>query len=479
MKKFNIIVAASKNYIIGKNNTIPWHYKEDFKYFKRITSKSSKGKKNIIMMGMNTFKSIGKPLPGRINMVFNRNVYNLEKRNDNLYYVPDHYIDYDKFHQIIRILDNSIEHDKIFVIGGDSIYKKTIKSTLLDKVYLTKINKKIEGDRFFPRLTNDFDLISVEPGSNKDLNFNIYKKRSSKYDWKYEEPYTKKHQEYQYHDLIKKILNEGNICNERTGTGIKSIFGTQMQFDISRHIPLLTTKKMFTRGIIEELLWFLRGETNNKTLQEKDVHIWDGNTSREFLDDMGFIDRKEGDGGPIYGFQFRHFGADYIDSYADYTGKGIDQVSNVINLIKNNPDSRRMVINLWNPCDLDRMVLPPCHVLYQFRVYGDKLSCSMYQRSGDVGLGVPFNIVSASVMTHIFAHLTGKKPGKLVHTIGDAHIYLDHEEQLKKQIEREPYSFPLFEIKDRGQKEVEDFHIDDFLVKGYEHWPGLKMKMAV
>ena len=252
-----------------------------------------------------------------------------------------------------------------------------------------------------------------------------------------------------------------------------------MQFDISQHIPLLTTKKMFTKGIIEELLWFLKGQTNNKTLQEKGVHIWDGNTSRDFLDDMGFINREEGDGGPIYGFQFRHFGADYIDSHTDYTGQGIDQVSNVLNLIKNNPDSRRMVINLWNPCDLNQMVLPPCHVLYQFRVYGDKLSCSMYQRSGDVGLGVPFNIVSASVMTHIFAHLTGKKAGKLVYTIGDAHIYMDHVYQLEKQLKREPYSFPLFEIKDRGQKSVEDFNINDFIIRGYEYWPSLKMKMAV
>ena len=242
MKKFNIIVAASKNFVIGRNNTIPWHYSEDFKYFKRITSNSKKGKKNIVMMGMNTFNSIGKPLPGRINMVINRNVYNLEKKDNDIYYVPNHYIKYDQFDQIIKILDNSIDHDKIFVIGGDSIYKKTINSTLLDKVYLTKINKNIEGDTFFPRLTNNFDLISYEPGSNKDLNFSVYKKRKLK------------HEEYQYHDLIKKILDEGNICDDRTGTGIKSIFGTQMQFDISKHIPLLTTKKMFTKGIIEELL---------------------------------------------------------------------------------------------------------------------------------------------------------------------------------------------------------------------------------
>ena len=264
---------------------------------------------------------------------------------------------------------------------------------------------------------------------------------------------------------------------DRTGV-VKSTFGIHI-FDISKHIPLLTTKKVFSRGIIEELLWFLRGETDNKTLQKKNVHIWDGNTSREFLDSLGHTDREEGDGGPIYGFNFRHYGAKYIDCHTDYTGKGYDQVKEIIRLIKEEPNSRRILINLWNPCVLNEAVLPPCHVLYQFRVYGDRLCCSMYQRSGDMGLGVPFNIASATLMTYIFAHLTGKKPWKLVHTIGDAHIYTNHEDALREQLKRKPYSFPLIHIKDRGQKKVEDYDVKDFVISGYECHPRIKMDMAV
>jgi thymidylate synthase len=491
MKKFNIIAAISKNYVIGNKNKIPWHYKEDFKYFKRITSQSKNGKKNIVIMGMNTFKSIGKPLPNRINFVVDRNVICINKKNDNLYHINDIYFrndhQLDQFNNLMTKLVQTksapeynfkLDYNDIYIIGGQKIYDQIIKadSKYLDKVYLTKINKEVEGDTFFPKLYNDFDLISCNEGENKDLSFCVYQKRNFLQKQGFNQMV---HPEYQYLNIIKSILDTDEIYNDRTGTGIKSIFGTQTHFDISRHIPLLTTKRMFTRGIIEELLWLLRGDTDNKKLQEKGVHIWDGNTDRKFLDKMGFTEREEGDGGPIYGFQFRHSGAEYKDCHTDYTGQGIDQVQNVIKLIREKPESRRIIINLWNVCDLDQMVLPPCHVLYQFRVYGDRLCCSMYQRSGDVGLGVPFNIVSASIMTHIFAKLTGKKPWKLVHTIGDAHIYVDHIKPLERQLKRKPFSFPLFEIKDRGQKEVEDFEYDDFIIKGYEHHKGILMKMAV
>ena len=468
MKKFHIIAAAAKNYVIGNKNNIPWHYKEDFKYFKRITSGLSKEKKNVVIMGMNTFRSIGKPLPGRINLVFDRDTKHMEQKADNLFHINDGYMmDDDSTCKLFLDVLNGHDYNEIFVIGGQRVYEQTIGSSFLDKVYLTRIDKEVEGDTYFPRLYDHFDLISSEKGENKELEFNVYQKVD------------RPHPEYQYLRLIESILDTEEVYEDRTGTGIKSVFGTQTHFDISRHIPLLTTKRMFTRSVIEELLWFLRGETDNKILQEKGVHIWDGNTSREFLDKMGFTDREEGDGGPIYGFQFRHCGAEYKDCHTDYTGQGIDQVANVIRMIKEKPESRRMIINLWNVQDLDKMVLSPCHAMYQFRVYGDRLCCSMYQRSGDVGLGVPFNIASASIMTHIFAKLTGKKPWKLVHTIGDAHVYTDHIEPLKRQLKRKPYSFPLFEIEDRGQEAIEDFRLEDFIIKGYEHHKGIKMKMAV
>lgn len=456
---FDIIVAVSKNGIIGNNNSLPWNYMEDMKYFKNITT-SNKGK-DIIIMGSNTWSSINKILPRRINIVLTRTANNeFELKNENLYYSNN-------FNKLLNKLKNEYPEHNIYVIGGSIVYNMAIEHPECDKVYYTKIMKKVEGDCYFPKLVNDFDLINIKKGINKELEFRVYKKVK------------REHPEYQYINHLKTILNLTDIYEDRTGVGIKSTFGIHMTYDISKHIPLLTTKKVFSRIIIEELLWFLRGETDNKSLQKKNVHIWDGNTSREFLDSLGHTDREEGDGGPIYGFNFRHFGAKYVDCHTDYTGKGYDQVTEVLRLIREEPNSRRILINLWNPCVLKEGVLPPCHMLYQFRVYGDKLCCSMYQRSGDMGLGVPFNIASATIMTYIFAHLTGKKPWKLVHTIGDAHIYTNHEEALQKQIKRQPMSFPLLRVNDRQQKCVEDFNIKDFIIEGYDSHGVLKMDMAV
>ena len=464
---FNIIVAVSQNYIIGVDNEIPWDYKEDMKYFRKITSNSDK---NIVIMGYNTWKSIGKVLPKRMNIVINRDCNTvLEEVKTNLYYSNN-------FNNLILKLNKDYNDYSIFVIGGESIYLQALNHNSCDKVYLTKIKKKLvikdelkDTIRKFPKLTDNYELISSVKGDNKDLEFRIYKKLYN----------DKKHEEYQYLEHIQDILDTTDIYGDRTGVGIKSKFGIHMTYDISKHIPLLTTKKVFSRGIIEELLWFLRGETDNKLLQEKNVHIWDGNTSREFLDSLGHTNRREGDGGPIYGFNFRHYGAKYVDCDTDYTGQGYDQVTEVIRLIKEEPNSRRILINLWNPCVLNEGVLPPCHTLYQFRVYGDRLCCSLYQRSGDMGLGVPFNIASATLMTYIFAHLTGKKPWKLVHTIGDAHIYINHEEALKKQLKRKPLSFPLLKVCDREQKCVEDFKASDFIISGYDSHGRIKMDMAV
>jgi thymidylate synthase len=284
-------------------------------------------------------------------------------------------------------------------------------------------------------------------------------------------------EEKQYLNHIKNIIDNGYLCDDRTKIGTKSIFGCQMKFNINTHFPLLTTKKMFTKGIIEELLWFLNGKTDSKLLEEKGVNIWKDNSSREFLDNIKLYDRKEGDCGPIYGFNFRHYGEKYIDNNSEY--KGIDQINNVIEMIKTDPNSRRIIINLWDPTKIDEMVLPPCHVLYQFRVYGNKLLCSLYQRSGDMGLGIPFNIASASLLTCIIAKLTNLEPYELTHSIGDAHIYLNHEKALQNQLEREPYEFPKLKIRDRNQQKVEDFVIDDFIFEDYKYYDKIYMKMAV
>lgn len=286
-------------------------------------------------------------------------------------------------------------------------------------------------------------------------------------------------EEIQYLKQIENIIENGYECNDRTGVGTKSLFGFQMRFDLSKGFPLLTTKKMFVKGIIEELLWFLRGETDSKILEKKGVNIWKQNTSMEFLNNLKIYNRREGDAGPVYGFNFRHYGEKYVNCDSNYTNRGYDQVKEALRLIKEEPDSRRILINLWNPLILKEMVLPPCHVLYQFRVYGDKLSCSVYQRSGDMGLGVPFNIASASLMTHIFAKLCGLIPYELIHTIGDTHIYINHTDALKEQIMRTPKRFPTLEIVDRKQTKVEDFILEDFIFHDYEYYEKIFMKMAV
>lgn len=198
--------------------------------------------------------------------------------------------------------------------------------------------------------------------------------------------------------------------------------------------PLLTTKRVFWRGVLEELLWFIKGSTDAKELQAKNVHIWDGNSTREFLDKNGFQDRKEGDLGPIYGFQWRHYGAEYKTSSDDYTAQGIDQLNEVIRRIRTNPNDRRIVMSAWNVIDLPKMALPPCHCFVQFYVADGELSCQLYQRSADMGLGVPFNIASYALLTCMIAHVTDLKPGDFVHTLGDAHIYLNHLEPLQEQV---------------------------------------------
>jgi len=291
--------------------------------------------------------------------------------------------------------------------------------------------------------------------------------------------HNKNHDELQYLNLIQRIIDTGNAKGDRTGTGTMSLFGAQMRFDLrDGTFPLLTTKKVFWRGIAEELFWFIRGSTDAKELQEKNVRIWDANGSRAFLDNLGFTDREEGDLGPVYGFQWRHFGAEYVDTKADYSGKGVDQLMDVIDKIKNKPNDRRIIMCAWNPADLNRMALPPCHCLVQFYVANGELSCQLYQRSADMGLGVPFNIASYALLTHMIAHVTNLKPGDFVHTLGDAHVYSNHVEPLKVQLQREPKSFPKLIIKRQVEK-IEDFKFEDFTVEGYEPHPKITMDMAV
>ena len=289
------------------------------------------------------------------------------------------------------------------------------------------------------------------------------------------------HPEKQYLNLINHILNNGTFEEGRNGR-TKCVFGYSMRYSLQDGtVPLLTTKKVAWKTCFHELIWFIRGCTDNNKLIEKNVHIWDANGTREFLDSRGLNNNEVNDLGPVYGHQWRFFNAPYSNCQTDYHGKGIDQLQNIINMLKDPKQrtSRRLVLSAWNPCQIDEMALPPCHVLMQFNVRENKyLSCSLYQRSGDVGLGVPFNIASYSFLTHIIAHHCGLIADEFVHFIGNAHIYEDHIETLKLQIEREPMAFPKMVLQNQHSS-IDDYDINDISWKEeYKHHSTLKMNMS-
>jgi thymidylate synthase len=262
----------------------------------------------------------------------------------------------------------------------------------------------------------------------------------------------------QYLDLLNRILTEGVEKGDRTGTGTKSIFGNQMRFNLEDGFPLLTTKKLHLKSIIYELLWFLNGDTNVKYLQDHGVRIWN-----EWAD-------ANGDLGPVYGHQWR--------SWPDYKGGTIDQIKNVIDMIKHNPDSRRMIVSAWNPAEVDEMALPPCHCLFQFYVADGRLSLQLYQRSADTFLGVPFNIASYALLLMMMAQVTGLKTGDFIHTTGDTHLYLNHLEQAKLQLTRTPRPLPTMKI-NPDVKSLFDFHYEDFELENYDPWPHISATVAV
>ncbi|KAI9844818.1 MAG: Thymidylate synthase [Sclerophora amabilis] len=326
------------------------------------------------------------------------------------------------------------------------------------------------------------------------------------------------HEEHQYLNLIRHILKHGELRPDRTGTGTISVFAPPpLKFSLSRAapssvntdtasvpiLPLLTTKRVFHRAVIAELLWFISGSTSSLPLSEQGVKIWEGNGSRLYLDSIGLSHREVGDLGPVYGFQWRHFGARYVDAKTDYTGQGVDQLAEVIYKIRTNPYDRRIVLSAWNPADLKLMALPPCHMFAQFYVSfprkadedpsakgdeagGDRreisrprgsLHCQLYQRSCDVGLGVPFNIASYALLTHMIAHVCDLTPGTFTHTMGDAHVYVDHVDALTTQLEREPRTFPVLTIKRDPGGNIDGWKAEDFEIDGYEPHKAIAMKI--
>jgi len=517
MKKFSVIVAATANNMgIGRNGDLPWKLAGDMAFFKSKTSIiTTPSKINAVIMGRKTWESIPerfRPLAKRCNVILSKNPLIRKELN-----LPDSVLTAGSLEEALDALATGEMNEKIesiFVIGGGSVYCEAVKSNLCSKIYLTSVETVISDiDTFFPvipahkyRLTSrsapttedgvtyrftEYDAIddnliidgagnvsvpSTSGGAASSTPSSESKLSSPSFVATAANPNP---EEQQYLDLIRDIITNGVVRGDRTGTGTISKFGVQMRFSLRNNtFPLLTTKKVFWRGVAEELLWFVKGSTNAKELQDKDIHIWDGNGSREFLDSRGLSHREVGDLGPVYGFQWRHFGAEYQNMHSDYTGKGVDQLIDCINKIKNTPEDRRIIMSAWNPADLDKMALPPCHMFCQFYVANNELSCQMYQRSADMGLGVPFNIASYSLLTYMIAHVCGMQLGDFVHTIGDAHVYSNHVDALKEQLLRTPKSFPKFKF-NKNVQNIEEFKYEDFVIEGYNPDAVIKMKMAV
>jgi thymidylate synthase/dihydrofolate reductase len=454
---YEIVAAVSKNLVIGNEGRLPWDIPEDLVHFKALTSG------HIVIMGSNTYDSIiarnGSPLTNRVNVVVTTKPYS---PRDNVIFTRI---------EDIHSLDLPMDKRK-FVIGGAQLYKYFLP--LANRMYITHIDKNVSGDTKFPESKH----WSITSFGTK----NFSTKEQCSYRMIMYEPhgYPMMHHDDVYKTLMRDVLREGHARPDRTGTGTVGVFGRQLRFDISESVPLLTTKLVPWKSVIKELLWFLRGDTDASILQKDGVRIWDGNTTREFLDSRGLSHLPEGDIGCGYGFQWRHFGEQYNTCKDKHTG-GFDQIQNIIHQLKTDPYSRRIFMSAWNPKDMHMMALPPCHVSAQFYVdHENKLSCHMYQRSVDCFLGLPFNIFSYCVLTHILATICGFVPHELIISTGDTHIYQDHIQQIKTQLARVPISSPKLVVNPRIKDvSLEDITIEDFDVVGYFHHEMIKGNMSV
>lgn len=461
----NVIVALCKNGGIGYNHQLPWHLSNDLKHFAELTDGHT------VIMGRETYFSIpekSRPLKNRTNIVLTHHPENYTYDNENLKFInPDS-----------QYLTQLIESCP-YIIGGLSIYNLFLYTlgTYCNKIYVTLIDKEYKCDQYI-QIPPDYKLVNVSESmydENEKCNYRYLEYIPSKHE----------HQEYNYLHLVNDIIDHGNMRSDRTGTGTKSSFGCQLQFDLRESLPMITTKFVPFKMIVKELLWFLSGQTDNKILNKQGVHIWDGNTTREFLDHRGLEKYDEGDIGPMYGWQWRHFGATYRGSQADYTNQGIDQLEEVVNLLKTDPYSRRIAMTTYNVNDLEKGVLHPCHGIFvQFYVHEENgtkyLSCHMLQRSVDMGCGLPFNITSYAMLTNIIAMKTNMKPDKLIISTGDTHVYLNHIDQLKIQLSRIPYPFPILKINPEiTNKSWENIKVEDFEIIGYISHQPIKLALNV
>jgi dihydrofolate reductase/thymidylate synthase len=429
---FSLIAAVDNKYGISKNGCIPWNCPDDMKFF------SAKTMGHVIIMGRKTWERSPALLKNSFNVVITSTPVD---GADMTFGSIDECVSYFSMNK----------HKEIFVIGGSSIYKQFIQHGLIGTLYITHVTDDYKCDEFItiPPIGNDtqvtcscLDHTAIRQTCHV---INIEEER--------------------FLDLLHEVVDHGVQRADRTGIGTLSCFGRELRFDLSAgHLPMITTRPLSLRIIFEELMWILRGQTDNTILQAKKIHIWDDNTSRKFLDSRG-LHLPEGDIGASYGFQMRYFGAAYVDCKTTPVG-GFDQLYNVINLIKTNPTSRRIVINLWNPAQLSDMALPPCVYGYQFYVAHNTLSCKVIQRSSDVALAGSHNCTSAALFTRLLCSVTGLKPGELIWSPGDIHVYLNQVDAVRTQLKRTPRPFPILKITE-APAHIEDFEYSNLTLLNY------------
>lgn len=452
--RFSIILAETATHGIGKLGRIPWKDAEDMLHFKKMTLESDDPSKiNVCIMGRRTWESLNNAkLQGRDVMVISKTPLSTVMWAPNL------------INALYCLARPSNAHllGRIWIIGGAQLYNEASRMDQCDAIYSTLIEGDYECDVHWDGV-DDTRWMLDEKNSTKKFRRFIR---------------APEHGEVQYLRLVKRVMETGSIQMDRTAIGTRSLFGAQLRFDLRRGFPLLTTKKMHWRAICEELLWFISGSSDANVLSAKGVRIWDANGSRAFLDSRGLNSYPQGHLGPVYGFQWRHFGAQYQDAHTDYSGRGVDQLAQCIDQIRNDPNSRRIMMSAWNPMDLPRMALPPCHVMCQFHVMDGTLSCQLYQRSADMGLGVPFNIASYALLTHLIAHICHLKVGEFVHTFGNYHVYENHMKPLEEQLKRDVYPFAKLEIVGQVTK-IDEITMENIVLKDYVFHPSIKMDMAL
>jgi len=479
---FNVIACMAKKRGIGMGNKLPWIMPEELKYFKNVTSYNDiPNKKNVVIMGRNTYESIGKQLPNRHNMIVSKTM-----DGENVYT------------SLNKALEKAKKYDtNTWVIGGEQLYKESVAHPYLNKVYLSELDIDLQCDTFFPKfngkLIKSSNIGNME-FTTKDASYEIHLPYYSEFyegnkisnvNWDCNIYKNIDTGERDYLHLLQKVLDEGT-CRETRNGSVRSLFGGQMKFNMEDNVfPLLTTKKMFMKGITKELEMFLNGITDSKWLEEHNVNIWKGNTTQEFINERG-LDYEEGDMGPMYGFQWKHWGETYVNKDTEY--KGYDQLENVIDEIIENPTSRRLLFTTYNPAEVEKSVLAPCHGLIS-QIYieqkGDirEVSLQTYQRSADMFLGVPFNIASYGLLLNTLVEVLNNRDEnglymtkELIINLGDCHIYSEHLEQCIKQLERIPNKFPKILFNKRINK-LEDLNSEIFNIVDYNSHGKLKASM--